>query len=203
MNVAAAPFSPKTSSRLAAARLLVSSTQAELEAAKTALTELEFAENCQPCKPQLAAPVKRCTYCTGRHSNYAGIGGCTEKSPCSICGGAHKAGKRGANHARVVRALRRAASAGSDSSSASSAPASPASSGGCADQGGCNDDAFPPLAGTTPGSPTAKPAPEAVRVQSSVDKALAESQPDNPWVTVARKGAKRSASRHHRHPAKQ
>ena len=93
MNVTAAPFSPKKSKQLAAARLLVSSIQAELEAAKAALTELEFAENCLPCKPRLETAVKRCTYCTGRHSNYAGIGGCTEKSPCSICGGAHKAGK--------------------------------------------------------------------------------------------------------------
>ena len=76
MNVTAAPFSPKMSKQLAAARLLVRSIQAELEAAKAALNELEFAENCQPCKPQLAAPVKRCAYCTGRHSNYAGIGGC-------------------------------------------------------------------------------------------------------------------------------
>lgn len=51
MNVAAAPFDPKRSKKLAAARLLVSSIQAELEAAKATLTELEFAENCQPCQP--------------------------------------------------------------------------------------------------------------------------------------------------------
>ena len=103
-------------SDLAAARDRVQQQTVLLAVAQRQLSELEKCHGCpspvefKVCAPDPIMPHNtpsyksaRCRYCTGHHPSFAGIGGCTQKKPCSICGGNHKAGKRGEGHARAMR----------------------------------------------------------------------------------------------------
>ena len=146
MDTTARPFVPV---QLAAAQDRVETLRRELRQAEQEVSRLQWQDSTKTIPPSSQKQQTRCTYCTGYHPSYAGIGGCTMKSICSICGGNHKAGKRGENHARVVRAQRRAA--GSEVSSPPSSPAESAEQGGSIDNkdpvdpepascGRCSDD---------------------------------------------------------------
>ena len=140
MNPLAPPFN-LADAELTTARGLVEHLRQVLSKAERALERLEGPQPAprQPAStPASSHPT--CAYCTGRHPNFAGIGGCPHKAPCSICGGDHKAGKRGANHARVMRARRATTSTSTPASTSSPSPPTSSSvpPGNSSDQGGCS-----------------------------------------------------------------
>ena len=188
MNTEAPPFKPVPSMTLAAAQDRVDHHRRELQQAERDLARLQVRQLTKTTPPPLVVQRQqaRCTYCTGYHPSYAGIGGCIMKSPCAICGGDHKAGKRGENHARFIRAQRRAA--GSEVSSPPTSPTGSIDQGGSIVQSGSVDDDTATCGRCSDDEPDIEPEPDSdVQVAAAARASIAAAAAAEPsWTEVVR-----------------